>query len=179
MPGSVVSPQCNIEWAVIFHQVKMDQMDKVLNRIPMKWSRAGVWRKKEEGRERLGRRQQAAMIEGKKVQTFASVCLAPVYGLNNSIVARGKWHMGALKCFDIFCSNRFFYGQGKRPSGVQPVQICLCFIKGSNFLFISGPHPPTKSSCLIIPPLQTAPSPMSSLQSPPRAPLLVSCLPVL
>lgn len=32
-------------------------------------------------------------------------------------------------------------------------------IKGAHFLFISGPHPPTQSSCLLIPPLQNCPQP--------------------
>lgn len=68
--------------------------------------------------------------------------------------------MGALMCCDIFCSNRFFMAnRGKRPGGVQSVRICHCLIKGSNFLFISDPHPPNQSSCLLIPPLQTAPIP--------------------
>ena len=46
--------------------------------------------RKRKGRERLRRGQQAVVVERKKFQTFASVCLAPVYRLNHSIVARGK-----------------------------------------------------------------------------------------
>lgn len=80
-----------------------------------------------------------------------------------------------MKCFDIFSSNRIFLSRGKRPRGVQPVQICLCLIKGCNFLFISGPHPPTPSSRLLIPPLQNAPT----VPPNPRALLLVSRLPTL
>lgn len=63
-----------------------------------------------------------------------------------------------MKCFDIFSSNRIFLSRGKRSRGVQPAQICLCLIKGCNFLFISGPLPPTPSSRLLIPPLQNAPT---------------------
>lgn len=82
---------------------------------------------------------------------------------------------GGLKCFDIFSSNRIFLSRGKRPRGVQPAQICLCLIKGCNFLFISGPLPPTPSSRLLIPPLQNAPT----VPPNPGALLLVSCLPTL
>lgn len=80
-----------------------------------------------------------------------------------------------MKCFDIFSSNRIFLSRGKRSRGVQPAQICLCLIKGCNFLFISGPLPPTPSSRLLIPPLQNAPT----VPPNPRALLLVSCLPTL
>lgn len=78
-----------------------------------------------------------------------------------------------MKCFDIFSSNRIFLSRGKR--GVQPAQICLCLIKGCNFLFISGPLPPTPSSRLLIPTLQNAPT----VPPNPGALLLVSCLPTL
>lgn len=50
------------------------------------------------------------------------------------------------------------------------MRICLCLIKGSNFLFISGPHPPTESSCLLIPPLQTAPTPPTPFNPHPGPP---------
>lgn len=80
-----------------------------------------------------------------------------------------------MKCFDIFSSNRIFLSRGKRSRGVQPAQICLCLIKGCNFLFISGPLPPTPSSRLLIPPLQNAPT----VPPNPGALLLVSCLPTL
>lgn len=74
---------------------------------------------------------------------------------------------GGLKCFDIFSSNRIFLSRGKRPRGVQPAQICLCLIKGCNFLFISGPLPPTPSSRLLIPPLQNAPTVPPQSRGPP------------
>lgn len=78
-------------------------------------------RRKKKGKERLEREEEGGGNKqhgrrGKKAQTFASVCVAPVYRLNHSIVARGKWHMGAS---EIFCSDRFFYGRGSRPTGVQ------------------------------------------------------------
>lgn len=50
------------------------------------------------------------------------------------------------------------------------MRICLCLIKGSNFLFISGPHPPAQSSCLLIPPCKLPPLPCPPSNPYPRPP---------
>lgn len=59
-------PQCDINWAVIyfFQIVKMGQMDAELNRIPMTWSGAGVWREEEERKGKAG--EGAASSWGEK-----------------------------------------------------------------------------------------------------------------
>ncbi len=169
----MVSLQCDIDWLISWFFSEWKWVGWTQNLIGFPWHGQELVSegRKRKGRERLGGKRWK---KKKKAQTFASVCLAPVYGLNNSVLARGKWHMGALKCLDIFCSNRFFYGWGKRPGGAQPVRICLCLIKGSNFLFISDPHPPTQSSCLLIPPLQTAPTPPTPTPGPPAG-VLPAC----
>lgn len=58
----------------------MGRMDAELNRIPMTWSGPDVCREEE---ERKGKAREGAASSGggekKRVQTFASVCLAPAY----------------------------------------------------------------------------------------------------
>lgn len=80
----------------------MGRMDAAPNRIPMRG------RASESGR-------RGAAAESK---VCVSVCLAPLYGLYNSMEARGKWHMGGLEVFWQFLLKQvFFYG---------PEELSLC-----------------------------------------------------
>lgn len=116
-----------------------------------------------------GKEEGYTSNSGKKVKFFCKCLLSTsVRTLQLHRSQREVTHVGgALKCFDNFGSNRFFFFlffQLLRPGGVQSVRICLCLIKGSNFLFVFRPSPPPHSTALVclIPTLANCPQPPST-----------------